>query len=68
MAEPAKAAPPQKKPPTPPKAAGARPDFATVAGILVAFGGILGGLVMEGGRIKDVSQITAAFIVLGGTF
>ena len=23
---------------------------------------------MEGGRIKDVSQITAAFIVLGGTF
>jgi len=68
MAEPAKAAPPQKKLPAPPKAAGAWPDFATVAGILVAFGGILGGLVMEGGRIKDVSQITAAFIVLGGTF
>ncbi len=68
MAEQAQAAAPQKKPPASPKAAGARPDFATFAGILVAFGGILGGLVMEGGRIKDVSQITAAFIVLGGTF
>ncbi|HTS47918.1 MAG TPA: flagellar motor protein [Bryobacteraceae bacterium] len=73
MAEPAKAAPaPNKpqpnKPPEPKKVAGSRPDFATLAGILVAFGGILGGLVMEGGRIKDVSQITAAFIVLGGTF
>lgn len=68
MAEPAKAAPPPNKPAAPKKAPGARPDFATAAGILVAFGGILGGLIMEGGRIKDVSQITAAFIVLGGTF
>jgi chemotaxis protein MotA len=50
------------------KTAGARPDFATVSGILLAFGGIVGGLLMEGGRIKDISQITAAFIVLGGTF
>jgi chemotaxis protein MotA len=50
------------------KSAGTRPDFATIAGIALAFGGILGGLIMEGGRIKDVSQITAAFIVLGGTF
>jgi chemotaxis protein MotA len=50
------------------KKAGTRPDFATITGILVAFGGILGGLVMEGGKIKDVSQITAAFIVIGGTF
>jgi chemotaxis protein MotA len=47
---------------------GARPDFATVGGILLAFGGIIGGLLMEGGKIRDVSQITAAFIVLGGTF
>lgn len=47
---------------------GARPDFATVGGILLAFGGIVGGLLMEGGKIRDVSQITAAFIVLGGTF
>jgi len=50
------------------KPAGARPDFATVAGILLALGGIIGGLLMEGGKIKDISQITAAFIVLGGTF
>ncbi len=68
MAEQPKAAPQTKKAPEQKKAPGSRPDFATVAGILVAFGGILGGLVMEGGRIKDVSQITAAFIVLGGTF
>ncbi|HEX4594851.1 MAG TPA: flagellar motor protein [Bryobacteraceae bacterium] len=50
------------------KKSGSRPDFATVGGILLAFGGIVGGLLMEGGRIKDISQITAAFIVLGGTF
>jgi len=51
-----------------PAKAGVRIDFATIAGILLAIGGILGGLLMEGGRVKDVSQITAAFIVLGGTF
>ena len=50
------------------KKAGSRPDFATVGGLLLAVGGIVGGLLMEGGKIKDVSQITAAFIVLGGTF
>ncbi len=50
------------------KKAGARPDFATVVGILLALGGIVGGLLMEGGKIRDVSQITAALIVLGGTF
>jgi chemotaxis protein MotA len=35
---------------------------------LLAVGGIVGGLLMEGGKIRDVSQITAALIVLGGTF
>src|SRR5262249_20185738 len=30
-------------------------------------GAILGGLTLEGGKIKDVAQITAAIIVLGGT-
>jgi chemotaxis protein MotA len=34
---------------------------------LVGIGAILGGLVLEGGQIKDVAQITAAIIVLGGT-
>ena len=45
-----------------------RPDFATLAGIALALGGILGGLLMEGGRLQDVAQITAAIIVLGGTW
>lgn len=47
---------------------GSTPDFATIGGIILALGGILGGLLLEGGKIKDVSQITAAMIVLGGTF
>jgi chemotaxis protein MotA len=50
------------------KASGPRPDLATLGGIVVALGGIVGGLLMEGGKIRDVSQITAALIVLGGTF
>lgn len=44
-----------------------RPDFATIGGLLLAVGGIAGGLVMEGGRLRDVAQITSAMIVLGGT-
>jgi chemotaxis protein MotA len=44
-----------------------RPDFATIGGIVVALGGILFGLVKEGGKISDVAQYTAAMIVLGGT-
>jgi chemotaxis protein MotA len=44
-----------------------RPDLATFAGLVLAAAGILGGLLLEGGNISDVSQITAAFIVLGGT-
>lgn len=53
--------------PVPSKAKLLRPDAATLAGLILAFGGILGGLIMEGGKIKDVAQITAALIVLGGT-
>ena len=41
-----------------------RVDVASVAGVLLAVGGILGGLLMEGGRIQDVSQITAAISFL----
>ena len=44
-----------------------RPDIASILGILVAFGGIVGGLLMEGGKVSDVTQVTAAIIVLGGT-
>jgi chemotaxis protein MotA len=50
------------------KKGGVKPDLATIGGLVVALGGILGGLVLDGGRIGDVAQITAAFIVLGGTF
>jgi len=49
------------------KAGSFRPDFATLGGLVLAVGGILTGLMMEGGKIKDVAQITAAIIVLGGT-
>lgn len=44
-----------------------RIDRASVAGLIVAAVGILGGLALEGGRLQDVQQITAAVIVLGGT-
>lgn len=44
-----------------------RPDFASIGGLVLSIGGILGGLLLEGGRIRDVTQITALMIVLGGT-
>lgn len=45
----------------------AKPDIATIAGILIALFGILGGLLIEGGKLRDIAQVTAALIVLGGT-
>ncbi|HET8548890.1 MAG TPA: flagellar motor protein [Bryobacteraceae bacterium] len=59
----------QQKPKPKPaaRAAGTRPDIATLAGLLLALAGIIGGLILEGGSIKDITQITAAMIVLGGT-
>ena len=45
-----------------------RPDLATAGGMILAVLGIVGGLLLEGGTIKDISQVTAAIIVLGGTF
>lgn len=44
-----------------------RPDLATIGGLLLATAGILGGLLLEGGQMKDVVQVTAALIVVGGT-
>jgi chemotaxis protein MotA len=44
-----------------------RPDFATFCGLILAFGAIGGGLIMEGGKLTDIAQLTAAIIVLGGT-
>jgi chemotaxis protein MotA len=45
----------------------AKPDLATIGGVLVASLGIVGGLILEGGQIQDIVQVTAAIIVLGGT-
>ncbi|WP_035957861.1 flagellar motor protein [Bryobacter aggregatus] len=42
-------------------------DFATIGGLLLAAGGIVGGLVLEGGVIKDITQYTAGLIVVCGT-
>jgi chemotaxis protein MotA len=49
------------------KGGGGKPDLATLLGFALALGGILGGLLIEGGKIKDILQFTAAMIVLGGT-
>jgi chemotaxis protein MotA len=45
-----------------------RLDLSTLAGIVLALGGIIGGLLLEKGNILDIAQMTAAMIVLGGTF
>ena len=42
-------------------------DKATFGGILIAVGGILAGLLLEGGNLGQVLQPTAAMIVFGGT-
>ena len=61
----------KKAPRTPakagPKAAKGKPDLATLSGIVIALGGIIGGLILEKGSIQDVAQGTAAMIVFGGT-
>jgi chemotaxis protein MotA len=54
--------------PVAPRPTVTRPDIATFGGLILAFGGIVGGLIMEGGKLEDVMQLTAAIIVLGGTF
>ena len=71
--EPSKAGPgtePTKKKGEQPKKGGSksRPDLATAGGLVMAVLGIVGGLLLEGGTLKDISQVTAAIIVLGGTF
>jgi len=40
-------------------------DKSTIGGIFLALGGILAGLLLEGGKITQILQPTAAMIVLG---
>jgi chemotaxis protein MotA len=47
---------------------GMKPDLATIGGLAVAFGGILGGMMLEGGKLGEMLQLTAGMIVVGGTF
>jgi len=44
-----------------------RIDKASVGGIFLAAGGILAGLLLEGGNLRQIVQPTAAMIVFGGT-
>jgi chemotaxis protein MotA len=42
-------------------------DLATMAGLVVGLGGIVGGLILEGGNVREIAAPTALLIVLGGT-
>jgi chemotaxis protein MotA len=42
-------------------------DKSSIGGIVLAIGGILAGLLLEGGNLRQVFQPTAAVIVFGGT-
>lgn len=46
---------------------GGKLDLSTIAGVTLAVGAIVGGLLLEKGSIADIAQYTAALIVLGGT-
>lgn len=43
-------------------------DISTIVGLLVAAGAIVLGLILEGGKVGQILQPTAALIVFGGTF
>lgn len=43
-------------------------DIATLVGLFLGFGAVIGGQLLEGGHIGALLQPTAAVIVLGGTF
>lgn len=43
-------------------------DIATIIGLILGFGAVIGGQILEGGHLSAIMQPTAALIVLGGTF
>jgi len=49
------------------KSGARRWDLATLAGLVIGVGGIVGGLMLEGGSIGQIIAPTALLIVLGGT-
>ena len=53
--------------PAAPKTVGTKLDLATVGGLILAVGGIITGMTLEGGSIREILQPTAALIVFGGT-
>lgn len=58
---------PQPEKPKAAKGGGSKPDLATLVGLTLAVGGIVGGMILEGGKIQELLQPTAAIIVFGGT-
>lgn len=59
---------PESEAAKPPKSSNSsKPDLAAIIGIVVAGGGLIGGLMMEGGKISDIMQISSGLIVLCGT-
>lgn len=42
-------------------------DIATILGMVLALGAILGGQILEGGHVGSILQLTAFIIVIGGT-
>ncbi|MDZ7621037.1 MAG: flagellar motor protein [Candidatus Competibacteraceae bacterium] len=42
-------------------------DILTLAGLIVGFGGIIGGMLLEGGHLSSLANAPAFFIVFGGT-
>jgi len=49
------------------KAGKSKIDLASVLGLVGGIGAIITGMMMEGGKLADILQVTAAIIVLGGT-
>src|SRR5437899_8423942 len=45
----------------------AKMDFATIVGLVIGIGGMMGGLSHEGGTVREIAAPTALLIVLGGT-
>lgn len=44
-----------------------KPDFGTILGLLVAFGGLYAALLVEGGQLRDLLQWSSVILVLAGT-